>query len=95
MLTHCVDEQRSMQPQTPAARRVAAARAHLLRCASSAMEGIAFVGTPRIWPPWRTQRGPRDFRLGPLEPNPRPAHKEATVSFSRCSCLWILSSLRA
>ena len=50
MLTHCVDEQRSMQPQTPAARRVAAARAHLLRCASSEMEGIAFVGTPRIWP---------------------------------------------
>ena len=36
--------------QTPAARRVAAARAHLLRCASSEMEGIAFVGTPRIWP---------------------------------------------
>ena len=50
MLTHCVDEQRSMQPQTPAARRVEAGRSHLLRCASSEMEGIAFVGTPRIWP---------------------------------------------
>ena len=50
MLTHCVDEQRSMRAQTPAARRVAAARDHLLRCGSSEMEGIEFVGTPRIWP---------------------------------------------
>ena len=72
MLTHCVDEQRSMQPQTPAARRVAAARAHLLRCASSEMEGIAFVGTASHLAPWRTQRGARDFRLGLLGETCKP-----------------------
>jgi hypothetical protein len=49
MLAHCVDEQRSMRAQTPAARRVAAARDHLLRCGSSEMSGIEFVAAPRIW----------------------------------------------
>jgi hypothetical protein len=50
MLTHWVDEQRSMGAQTPAAQRVAAARGHLLCCGSSKMSGIEFVATPRIWP---------------------------------------------
>jgi hypothetical protein len=49
MLTHCVDEQRSMRAQTPAAQRVAATRDHLLCCGSSKMSGIEFVAAPRIW----------------------------------------------
>ena len=67
MLTHCVDEQRSVQrkPRPPGGLR---------------RHGpICFVAPPLRWKashsshashlaPWRTQRGPRDFRLGLLDP---------------------------
>ena len=66
MPSHCVDEQRSMRAQTPAAQRVAAARGHLLRCSSSKMEGIEFVAGTSHLAPWRSQRGPRDFCHGLL-----------------------------
>jgi len=44
------DEQHSMRPQHPYARRVTAARGHLLRYRSSPMRSIAFVAAPCIWP---------------------------------------------
>jgi polysaccharide export outer membrane protein len=66
MLTHCVDEQRSMRAQTPAAQRVAAARDHLLRCGSSKMSGHRIRRRVSHLAPWRWQRGPRDFRHGLL-----------------------------
>ena len=66
MLTHCVDEQRSMQPLPLAAGGLCVPRAHLLRCASSEMEGHRICRHASHLAPWRTQRGPRDFRLGLL-----------------------------
>ena len=39
-----------------------------LRCASSEMEGIAFVGTPHIWARGAQRRDHADFRLGLLHP---------------------------
>ena len=64
MLTHLStsNEACSRKPRPPGGLR---RRGRLLRCASSEMEGVAFVGTPRICSS-RTQRGPRDFRLGLL-----------------------------
>ena len=63
MLTHCVDEQRSMQPQSPAARRVAAARP------------TAFVAPPLRW---KASHSSARLASGPVAHATRPTPTSAS-----------------
>jgi hypothetical protein len=60
------DEQRRIRPQPPPARRVAAARRHVLRCRSSEMAPHRLRRGALNLTPWRSQRGPSQIDSHPL-----------------------------
>jgi len=63
------DEQRRDCPQSPCARRVPAARGHLLRCRASMMhKDITYGAAPCIWPHGARNAVPFNPRTGSLGP---------------------------
>ena len=64
------DEQRRIRPKPPPARRVAAARRHVLRCRSSEMAPHRLRRGALNLAPWRSQRGPSQIDSHPLSTLP-------------------------